>query len=150
MVTAASSVRVNRAADDVFAVVGDPVNDVKWHHNVLAAHKTSDGPIGVGSTFVWDAKFLGRRKADVVMRKYEPPRVAEYDVRSGWMRVVVGYVVEPDGDGSTVTRSVSIPLPGVLRPIYPLVRRQAEKSGKHHVAWLRDVLEGRGTAPHDH
>ena len=149
MVRAANSVRVARSADDVFAVVSDPVMDTKWHHNVLAARRTSEGPIGVGSTFAWDASFLGRRKAEVVMTKYEPPATAEYDVRSGVLRVVVGYVVEPDGDGCKVTRSTGIPLPRVLRPLYPLVRRQAAKSGEHHVEWLRAFLEGR-PMPHDH
>lgn len=132
---------------EVFLFVSDPVNDVKWHHNVVAAEKTSEGPIGVGSTFHWDARFLGRRPTELVMRRFEPPRFAEMELEAGWMRATVSYLVEPEDGGTKVTRTVGVPVPRLLAFSSPLVRYFGGRSGEHHMQWLQAALEGR--APPD-
>jgi hypothetical protein len=149
VVVADNTVTVGRTAEEVFAFVSDPTNDVRWHDNVLAARKVSEGPIGVGSRFEWDAKFLGRRKVDLEMTRYEPPRLAETRLRSGWLRATVRYRVEPRDGGTAVTRSVGIPVPRVLRPLDPIVRWAALRSGRHHGEWLRAAFE-EDTAPPEH
>jgi hypothetical protein len=149
VVVADNTVRVERPAEAVFAFVSDPTNDVRWHENVLSARKVSEGPIGVGSRFEWDAKFLGRRKVELEVTRFEPPRLAETRLRSGWMRASVTYLVEPRDGDTDVTRSVGIPVPRIFRPLEPIVRRAALRSGHHHGDWLRAALEGKSAPQHE-
>ena len=149
MVTVDSTVTIERAPADVFAFVSDPGNDPRWHHNILEARRTSDGPLGVGSTYEWDASFLGRRKVDVEVTRYEPDRLAETRLESGWMKATVTYVLEPADGGTRLTRRVAIPRPRVFRLFDPVIRWAGRRSGLEHVEPLRDVLEGR-PAEHRH
>jgi carbon monoxide dehydrogenase subunit G len=152
-----STVTVARPLEEVFDFVSDPANDVKWHHNVVAATRTSEGPLGVGSTFKWDVSFLGKRKADVRVTRYEPHDLAANHVKSGLMEVTVSYRFAPDDGGTRVTRRLDIPLPRVVRLVTPLVRPFARRDNDHHAEWLKDVLEredahghGPGGSHHPH
>ena len=59
MVTFDSAVTIKRQPQEVFAFVADPMNEPTWHRDVVTVKRTSDGPIGAGSTFVWTMKFVG-------------------------------------------------------------------------------------------
>ena len=54
------SVEIARPPEDVFAFVADPVNDARWTPQAEEVRKTSEGPLGVGSTFEVVVSLLGR------------------------------------------------------------------------------------------
>lgn len=145
MIDGESTARIERPVDEVFAYVSDPVNDEKWHNTVLRAWRTSEGPIGVGSTFKWDAKFFGRREADVKVTKYEPTSLFATHVQSGWMEVVVTYLLAAENGATRVTRRTETPLPGLLRFLDPIVRPIARpfvsKDNGDHLGLLKNALE---------
>jgi hypothetical protein len=145
MLDGENSAWIERPVEEVFTFVSDPRNDVKWHWTVLRAWRTSEGPIGVGSTFKWDAKFLGRREADVEITRYEPNQAVATLVKSGWMQVVVTYLVAPEDGATRITRRTEIPLPRLLRWLEPLVRPiarpYANKDNGDHLRKLKEALE---------
>ena len=56
---------INRPADKVFAYLVDFEKAPLWTPGLTQARKTSDGPVGVGSTILYAGKFLGRRIGSV-------------------------------------------------------------------------------------
>ena len=52
---------INRPVDEVFAFLVDTDKAPDWNPQVTEARKTSDGPLGVGTTFLYVGRFLGRR-----------------------------------------------------------------------------------------
>jgi hypothetical protein len=148
MLDGESSTQIERPVEEVFGFVSDPTNDVKWHWTVLRAWRTSEGPIGVGSTFKWDAKFLGRREADVEVTRYEPNHAVATRVKSGWMEVVVTYLMSRADGATRITRRTEIPLPRALRWLEPLVRPiarlYANKDNGDHLRKLKEALEHPG------
>lgn len=52
---------INRPMDQVFAFLVDTDKAPDWNPQVTEARKTSDGPLGVGTTLRYVGKFLGRR-----------------------------------------------------------------------------------------
>ena len=56
-----SSIVINRPVEEVFALLSNQENNPKWQAESLEVKKTSDGPIGVGTTFHSVGQFLGRR-----------------------------------------------------------------------------------------
>jgi hypothetical protein len=148
MLDGLNSERIERPVEQVFAFVSDPTNDVKWHWTVLRAWRTSEGPIDVGSTFKWDAKFLGRREADVEITRCEPNHAVATLVKSGWMQVIVTYLVAPEDGATRITRRTEIPLPRLLRWLDPLVRPiarpYANKDNGDHLRKLKEELERPG------
>jgi carbon monoxide dehydrogenase subunit G len=57
---------INRPADKVFAYLVDFEKASLWNPGLKEARKTSDGPLGVGSTILYVGKFLGRGIGSVV------------------------------------------------------------------------------------
>jgi Polyketide cyclase / dehydrase and lipid transport len=147
MIDGESSTRIERPVDQVFEYVSNPVNDEKWHKTVLRSWRTSEGPIGVGSTFKWDAKFLGRREADVEVTRYEPTSVFAEHVQSGWMEVVVTYELAAENGATRITRRTETPLPRFIRLLDPIIRPIARpfvsKDNGDHLGWLKQALEAK-------
>lgn len=52
MIDVARSITINRPVAEVFAYVSDVSNEPAWHTDVLEARQTSEGPIGIGTTFL--------------------------------------------------------------------------------------------------
>jgi carbon monoxide dehydrogenase subunit G len=61
MVRLEFSIEIERAREDVYALVGDPENDVKWQAAVLAVRKITPGPIRAGSQYRHTLGILGQR-----------------------------------------------------------------------------------------
>jgi Polyketide cyclase / dehydrase and lipid transport len=59
------STTIDRPVEQVFRFVEDEANIPKWDSDLLKATKTSDGPIGAGTTFHLDIKpFMGATEGD--------------------------------------------------------------------------------------
>ncbi|MCB9320473.1 MAG: SRPBCC family protein [Lewinellaceae bacterium] len=56
---------INRPIEEVFTVLSDLENDLKWRREWVDAQKTTEGPIGVGTRFSLFAKSFGRRMETV-------------------------------------------------------------------------------------
>ena len=73
---------ISRPAEDVFAFVSDSSNNPRWQKGQQSCQWTSAPPIGVGSTYEQEARFLGR----TLLNRFE---VIEHDpgrsitIRSG-------------------------------------------------------------------
>lgn len=62
---------IARPIEAVFDYVADPRNELQWHPRVRSMEKTSDGPIGPGTTFRGDYK--GSGVIDFALVEYERP-----------------------------------------------------------------------------
>jgi uncharacterized protein YndB with AHSA1/START domain len=69
-------VTIKRPVEDVFAVLSDFSNGSKWASGAVEpAKKTSDGPIGVGTTWHGVGKVAGRRfDTDITLTEFEANR----------------------------------------------------------------------------
>ena len=64
---------VNRLVEEVFSVASNPEDGPKWSPGLVEVKKTSEGLIGVGSTYRLVRMFLGQRiEGDVELTEYEP------------------------------------------------------------------------------
>jgi carbon monoxide dehydrogenase subunit G len=69
------SARIPAPPDEVFAYLADLDNVADWQGGVTAAHRTSDGPMGVGSTATVTRQLMGQRlDAPLIVNEFEPPR----------------------------------------------------------------------------
>jgi uncharacterized membrane protein len=71
------SVVIDRPLEEVFAYVTDIENMPVWSSEVEKAWKTSEGPMGKGTTFSSAAKVLGRQIENTI-------EVTEYEPNSKW------------------------------------------------------------------
>ena len=61
MVRLEFSIEIERPAEEVYTLVSDPENDVKWQSAVLAVRKVTPGPVRAGSQYRHTLSVLGKR-----------------------------------------------------------------------------------------
>ena len=65
------SVVIGSPVEEVFAFVTDLGNASLWQSWAVEASYTSDGPLGVGASYVYVARFLGRKIDSLVKTRFE-------------------------------------------------------------------------------
>lgn len=63
MVKFEESVVIERPLEQVFAFVSDPRNDTEWSEEIAEVRQTSEGPLGVGTSFRTSASAVPRSSA---------------------------------------------------------------------------------------
>lgn len=139
----ASSVEIDRPADEVFRVIADFSRNPEWQRGMKSAHWTSEPPVDVGSTYEQVARFLGR---DVVTTfevvAHEPGRSITIESRQSSFPIKVTRAVEPMGPDRTRVSAHIVGEPGrFFRLFGPLLRMTAERSVRSDYDRLRRLLE---------
>ena len=69
------TVRIPTSPEALFAYLADLDNVAEWQTGVTRAQRTSDGPMGVGSTAAVSRELMGQRlEAPLTVNEFEPPR----------------------------------------------------------------------------
>jgi uncharacterized protein YndB with AHSA1/START domain len=143
VITAASSILIDRPLDEVFRFVSTDFfrNYPKWSPEVVELEQTSDGPIGVGTTGRQVRLDEGRRfEATFRVTEFEPPRAIAFASTSG-PRFRASYRFEPVRERTRVTFTFDLRLEGASRLLNPLVAGLVRKGGRNVVRKLKDLLE---------
>lgn len=99
---------INRPTEDVFALLESFERFPEWNTTVTRSRRTSDGPLGVGSTAVVVGKFLGLSyEMHSVFTEYVPNQKIASKTVSGPFHLEVEYKVEPADGGAGFTTVVT-------------------------------------------
>jgi quercetin dioxygenase-like cupin family protein/carbon monoxide dehydrogenase subunit G len=137
------SVAIECPLEEVFAFVADPRNDTRWIPAVEEVHKTSEGPLGAGTTFEAVFRLLGRRfVASFEIAEYEPNRkVVLKPPTSGPVQLTGTRSVEAVPGGTRLTITVEGQTGGFFRVAEPIFARLARRQLKARLADLNGLLE---------
>lgn len=134
---------IARSAADVFAFISDAANNPHWQKGQVSCVWRSPGPIGVGSRYDQEARFLGRRVLSIFeVTEYEAGRTIEIRSTAGSFPITVRRAVEPLGPNhSRVSAHISGEPGGFFRIAGPAVQRLAQRSVDADYDRLKELLE---------
>lgn len=135
------SVIVGRPVEDVFALVGNPDNDVEWGSLIVESEQMTPGPIHVGSLFRQTASFLGARlTATLEVTAYEPGRRLCYQARQP---AAIDHCrrLEAVPQGTKLTFSTTIEVGGKLKLPSVMVQRMGARQMESDLEEIRTTLE---------
>jgi len=116
---------INRPVEEVFAVLSDEENRPKWSATTLEVKKTSQGPIGAGTTWRGVDKIFGRQmERESVFTAYEPNRKITQQSTSGPVPFEVQFMYEPVEGGTRVIVIAEAQPRGFFKLAGPLLMRQ--------------------------
>lgn len=142
MIEVARSITINRPVAEVFAFVSDVSNEPAWHTDLLEVRKTSDGPIGIGTTYHLRVKpSMGVSEGVSEVIGFEPNRKQVLRGDMGRMRPTITDVFEPVDGGTKFTRRIQIEAKGLMSLMLPLARPMIGRSNTGFLANLKRVLE---------
>jgi len=136
------AITIKRPIEDVFAVLSDFSNGSKWASSASEpAKKTSDGPIGVGSTWHEIGKVAGRRiETDFVFTEFEANRRFAYSMTKPFpMTSTVTF--EQVAGGTRVNETVEGEPGGFFKIAEPLVVLVSKRQFQNDLENLRDLME---------
>jgi len=138
-----TSIDIERPAAEVFDYVADMSNNPNWQRGQVICTWTSQPPIGVGSTYDQEAKFVGTTlTSSFEVTEFEPGRLIRIMTTSGNMPIDVTRVVEPVAPQSCrVTATVRGQPPLVMRLLGPLLRAMLRNSVRRDYVTLKSLLE---------
>jgi uncharacterized membrane protein len=139
-----TSVRIERAIDEVFDYVSDPRNFPRWNSAVQAVSVTS-GEDGPRSTYLMERELPGgpaENEVEILNRD----RPTEFAVRttSGPTPFVYRYRFDSDGPATVVHLAAEVELSGIAGVLGPLGARVVKRGVDANFATLRQILETSG------
>ena len=138
------SIVINRPVEEVCAYLCDIRNSPEWQSHILEAEQTSEGPVGVGSTFRGVATFLGRRMEwTSEVTEFEPNRRSKEKSAVGPMPLEETFTFEPVEGGTRVTLIGEGEPRGFFRLADPIVVRMFRRQVEANLANLKEILEAR-------
>ncbi len=138
------SIVINRPVEEVFAFLSDLESNLKWRTSQIEAIKTSEGPIGVGTTYRTVNNVLGRRlEGESEVIEYEPNRKVTVKIKSGYFPFVSQRIFEPVEGGTRVRFVGEMEPGGLFKLAEPLVASMAKRRVEADAANLKDMMEAR-------
>lgn len=140
-----ASVVIHKPIEDVFAFVADLSNAPRWQNGVVEAGLTSDGPMGVGSTFKYVAQVFGAQldtRGEVT--EYDPPRRYGWKSTSGPFPMHGATALEPADGGTRVTDMIEAEASGFFKLAEGVLLASQHKQMVADMAKLKALLEGAG------
>ena len=142
MAKLAISTVINRPVEEVFAVGSNPENYPKWISGSIEAKKTSEGPIGVGTTFRTAVRFLGQRiEGEIEITAYESNRRFVSKSKSGPFPVENQSTFERVDGGTQVTFTTVAEPGGFFKLAEPLLVSMLKRQFEADFANLKDLME---------
>jgi uncharacterized membrane protein len=142
MLNIEKSIVINRPVEEVFAFVSPGENWSQWATELVETKKTSEGPLGVGTTYTHVAQMLGRRiENGYEVTEYEPNKKVSMKSTSGPIPAETSLTVESVEGGTKLALTVAAEIAGVFKLAEPLVARIMGRQQDANFANLKDLLE---------
>jgi carbon monoxide dehydrogenase subunit G len=137
-----TSVRIERAVDEVFEYVADPRNFPRWNSAVQEVQQTSPGTDGAGATYSMVRELPGGR-AENELEVLASLRPTEFDIRttSGPTPFVYLYRFTDEGSTTLVELTAEVELGGLAGALGPLASRAVKRGVDSNFADLKRILE---------
>jgi carbon monoxide dehydrogenase subunit G len=141
MINVEVSVVINRPLAEVFAILSNLENNMRWRSGMIAAEKTSTGPIDVGTTYRMINSLFGRRvEGQAVVTEYELNRKYATVNKSG-LPIETKRTFEPVNGGTRVTFAVKAELGGFFNLTKPLFATIGKRRLARDAAKAKELIE---------
>lgn len=142
MIRLDKAVTVNRPISEVYSFILDFENESLWADEVVRTEKTSDGPIGVGSTFADHVELMGKTmKTSYEILSIKPNSAITIKTSSGPVPFTATYSFDGSDESTRLAISAEVEPAGFFKLATPMIRRQLDKQWTSNFANLKTLLE---------
>ena len=136
------SVEIKRPADKVFAYTTDFRSWTKWQSTFPEAEQTSQGHVGIGTTFKGSIGMMGlTMKWTAKATEYEANRKFGKNITCGSITNEQHNTYEPIGGGTKFTIVYNMKVGGLMKLMSPMIVSSNRKALKNALSNLKKILE---------
>lgn len=136
-----NDVSINRSVSEVFAYLSDFENVPKWNYAITRTQKTSEGPVGVGTTYAQSRSIPRPSEEAFEVITYELGRRLAIRGDIGPFHGVIEYELEPVEGGTRVVNRVALEARGIARLAAPLAAGSVRDAVAANLGKLKELLE---------
>jgi len=136
-----NTIVIERSPHDVFEFVADLENVPRWNYAIVETRKTSDGPIGVGSTYRQVRSVPARSEESLRVTEFEPDRRFAVRGELGPFEATLTYELEGVGGMTRLTNSADLEASGILKLTAPIASSRIRAAVAANLAALKQLLE---------
>jgi uncharacterized protein YndB with AHSA1/START domain len=138
MIKVDRTITIHCPVEDVFAYVSEVEHGPRYMSGQREAHKTSSGPMAIGTTFATSSKFL-RRGATFEIVEYELNRRFAWKAMSG-ARATTTWGFQPSGPSTRITFTRESHAHGFFGLAESLLRGLADGQVDQDLGALKELL----------
>jgi uncharacterized protein YndB with AHSA1/START domain len=138
MIKIERTITIHRPLEEVFTYLSEVEHGPHYISGQREAHKTSTGPMGVGSTFATSSKFL-RRGTTCEVTAYEPNQRLAWKTTSGTPATTT-WSFQPSGPSTRITFTREADAHGFFRLPESLLQELANGRVDQDLATLKELL----------
>jgi len=136
------SVIIRCPADRVFVYTTEAKSWPKWHGTMPEAEQTSQGPVGVGTTFRGKNRMMGQTSEwTAKVTEYEPYKKWGKLIDSGSVIIDDKLIFDPAEGGTKFTMVYDVKVGGFLTPLSLMIVSSMRKQLKKDLLNLKGILE---------
>lgn len=137
----ANSVTIRRQPHEVFEFLADFENVPKWNYAIVETHKTTDGPVTVGTTYRQTRSLPSRAEEAFEVTEYDPDRRLAIYGDLGPFKGTLAYQLEDVDQGTLVTNTADLEARGLLKVAAPLASGRVGQAVAANLEKLKEILE---------
>jgi hypothetical protein len=136
------SVEINCPVEKAFAFTTDAKTWNQWQLILPEAEQTSQGPVGVGTTFRGICRLMGRSMEwTAKATEYKPPSKFGKEITSGSVFIEQHNTYNPTMTGMRFTLIYNVKVGGPLMLLSPMLVHSIRKELKKSLNTLKQILE---------
>lgn len=136
-----NEITIERSLHDVFAFVADPENVPKWNYAIVETRKTSEGPVGVGTTYRQVRSVPDRSEESFEVTELEPDRRFAIHGGLGPFVGTLTYDFEDVGGTTRLTNDADLEASGLLKLAAPIAVGRVRNAVALNLGVLKGILE---------
>lgn len=136
-------VEIERPAAEIFAYISNFENNPQWQNGMIDCRFTSEGPLRLGSTYVQQARFMGRTiESTFEVLAYQPGRMVKAGTTGGSFPITFQRMVDPQANGSSrVSAIITGDASGFFKLAEALMKPMVQRQIEGDYARLKRILE---------
>lgn len=137
-----SSIIINCSIDQVFAFVTDIEKATQWQAGIIEARVTSNGAVGVGTTYTWVQQIVGQKMdTSGQVTTWDPPNRYGWKSTGGPFPISGGVKFKSNDNSTTVTQYADAEPGGFFKIAEGLLVKQIENQFAQSLQSLKALLE---------
>ena len=138
-----NTVVIARPVHHVFGYVSDLEHLPEWNYAISETRKTSDGPIGPGTTYRQLRTIPRPSEETLRITEFEPDQRFAVAGRLGPLSGTLEYRFEPWGSATRLTNTADLTAGGIARLAEPLATSRVRDAVAANLETLKQLLESR-------
>ena len=135
------SIVINRPVEEVFAFVMDANKWPLWNEELVQVEQSSEGPVGVGTTYRGIADFMGRMAWRAQITEYQPREKVSQRMSVGPVQIEGSWLFEPVEGGTSFTMRTQGETGGLSAMLGPVIESALKRRLEANLAQLKAMIE---------